>query len=66
MDLVCEKMTSLLPEPSNIEAVALDKSIPNPLPNMTKYAFYTVTLGEGIKYPLFKRRALHNIALHFR
>ena len=47
MDLVCEKMTSLLPEPSNIEAVATDEKIPNPLPNMNKHTFYTIKLGEG-------------------
>ena len=48
MDLVSEKMTSLLPEPSNIEAVAMDTKIPNPLPNMDKHTFHTITLGEGI------------------
>ena len=47
MDLVCEKMTSLLPEPSNIEAVAADSTIPNPLPDMNKNTFQTITLGEG-------------------
>ena len=47
MDLVSEKMTSLLPDPSNIEAVAVDKKIPNPLPNMNKQTFQTIILGEG-------------------
>ena len=47
MDLVSEKMTSLLPEPSNIEAVSMDTTIPNPLPNMDKHTFHTITLGEG-------------------
>ena len=48
MDLVSEKMTSLLPEPSNIEAVSMDTTIPNPLPNMDKHTFHTITLGEGM------------------
>ena len=53
MDLVSEKMTSLLPEPSNIEAVSMDTTIPNPLPNMDKHTFHTITLGEGIHIIIF-------------
>ena len=47
MDIVGEKMNSMLPDPSNVEAVAVDDKIPNPLPNMNKHTFHSITLGEG-------------------
>ena len=42
-----EKNFSLLPEPYNIEVVACDEEIPDPLENMSKTAGPAVALGEG-------------------
>jgi len=63
MDLVSEKMTSLLPEPSNIEAVSMDTTIPNPLPNMDKHTFHTITLGEDEVWPMPKESFQLNVVL---
>jgi hypothetical protein len=45
--MVSEKNISMLPEPSNIEAVALDELIPDPLPDMNKNVALSVMLSEG-------------------
>ena len=62
-DLVCEKMTSLLPEPSNIAAVASDTTIPDPLPNMAKFTPTVITLGEDEVWPMPKESFQLNVIL---
>ena len=43
-----EKNFSLLPDPYNIECVAIDVDIPDPLERMSKTAGPAVKLGEGM------------------
>ncbi len=49
MDLVGEKMTSLLPDPSLIDLLVDDDRIQDPLTYMNKSSELSVTLAEGKK-----------------
>ena len=53
LDMMIEKNFSLLPDPYNIECVACDDDIPDPLERMSKTAGPAVKLGEG-KFFCFK------------
>ena len=55
LDAIVEKNFSLLPEPYNIEVVACDEEIPDPLENMSKTAGPAVALGEGTIIKKLKR-----------
>jgi len=49
LDLVGEKMTSLLPDPSLIDLLVDDDRIQDPLTYMNKSSELSVTLAEGKK-----------------
>ena len=48
LDLVGEKMTSLLPDPSLIDLMVEDEKIPDPLVYMNRSSELSATLAEGI------------------
>jgi hypothetical protein len=66
--MVSEKNISMLPEPSNIEAVALDELIPDPLPDMNKNVALSVMLSEGcfLEFLLARPLRLNLLSFHFR
>ena len=58
-----EKNFSLLPEPYNIEVVACDEEIPDPLENMSKTAGPAVALGEGTIIKILKKEFERKISM---